>query len=442
MEPMMYRKGNDSITLQTTFDASAAKTLQIGGVKIGLPASCFANANGSAYSGTVHADVLNLGSRNANRALMMPGGDLACDKSDEIVMPFGMTDVIFTDNAGNLLKIKDKTDIPISFPAPAGVTDASVPLWAFDEARGVWMEEGSATLQGNVYTGTVSHFCPKAAGKSAKFKIVEVHVFDCEDPVVGANVSSYDLNDDVLGSLAPDDDVYSVFFDVKTNSKGIATIKIPEGYPKAIYVSYLGKTYEDYPGTDPGNQISNFRFNDACNYPEKLAFRVTSDNNPYGALYITYDNYGLRVRSDNESSEETQILISDYMSGYLYGYPFHTMDGRIIWMDTPLEGNAEDIDLRKNGGHLQDNYGQFLIVTDELKADLSSNYYRLPDVQLLGKTCKVYTTNSLGHTTYYIWSNVIIRKIVSGEVEDGIYAITEDVPESAFNMTLNHSWIK
>ena len=35
---------------------------------------------------------------------------------------------------------------------------ASIPLWSFNEKTGLWEEEGSAALQGNVYVGEVAHF--------------------------------------------------------------------------------------------------------------------------------------------------------------------------------------------------------------------------------------------------------------------------------------------
>jgi len=178
LEVMMSPKGNNgSISLQSDFDAASEKTLQVGGIKIELPASAFSKADGSAYSGKVRADVLNLGSGNANTALMMPGGDLATDKSDEMVLPIGMVDVVFTDNTGNLLKIKDNTNVKMTYAAPAGATNlpSSIPLWTFDEAKGIWIEEGSATLQGNAYTGTVSHFTKKGAGRREKTAIMQIH---------------------------------------------------------------------------------------------------------------------------------------------------------------------------------------------------------------------------------------------------------------------------
>ena len=33
-----------------------------------------------------------------------------------------------------------------------------MPLWYFDEQKGMWVEEGVATKQGNQYVGTVNHF--------------------------------------------------------------------------------------------------------------------------------------------------------------------------------------------------------------------------------------------------------------------------------------------
>jgi len=236
MEPMMYRKGNDSITLQTTFDASAAKTLQIGGVKIELPASCFANANGSAYSGTVRADVLNLGSGNTKAGQMMPGGDLTGIRSDKrkgLVIPLGTVSVNLTDNAGNPLKVKDNTTIPISFTAPSVTTGsslpASVPLWTFDEARGVWVEDGAATLQGNVYTGTVSHFSFREAGDYEDQTYVTVHVTTCDVPATGADVGW-----DYIDWYTPSAGVY----EGTTKNGGDIKLKVPAKKNIIIVTSY------------------------------------------------------------------------------------------------------------------------------------------------------------------------------------------------------------
>ena len=78
-----------------------------------------------------------------------------------------MTSVSMTDNAGNKLQLKPGDDgkARVTFPVPADMSDDKhigdpIPLWSFDEERGIWVEEGVATYNAeeNVYEGYVSHF--------------------------------------------------------------------------------------------------------------------------------------------------------------------------------------------------------------------------------------------------------------------------------------------
>jgi hypothetical protein len=248
---MLHPKGNSSNSLQTNFNASAAKTLQAGGVKIDLPASCIAKADGSAYSGTVNVDVLYVSPANKNWGQLMPGGDLMgirSDNSKKMVLPFGIIDVVFTDNAGNLLKVKPNTSIPISYPVPAGATAAdlspTVPLWTFDEAKGVLMENGSLTKQGDTYTGTVSHFSWAILANGYDYFNYMVHAeTKCGTPIQGAIVGAkifvpwYDLAD-------PNDDYYLLPAIVyTTNINGNCILRLPKDvdWTAVITVNYKGE---------------------------------------------------------------------------------------------------------------------------------------------------------------------------------------------------------
>ena len=95
---------------------------------------------------------------------MMPGGDLAAVRSDNSsvqLVSYGMTDLNMYAENGDKLQLKDGCKAKLTFPIPAGMDKnppASIPLWSFNEKTGLWEEEGSAQLQGNVYVGEVTHF--------------------------------------------------------------------------------------------------------------------------------------------------------------------------------------------------------------------------------------------------------------------------------------------
>ncbi len=61
------------------------------------------------------------------------------------------------DENGVSLDILD--DIILTFHSVVGATAESIPLWYYDYAQGIWIEEGYATrLPDGKYEGTVSHF--------------------------------------------------------------------------------------------------------------------------------------------------------------------------------------------------------------------------------------------------------------------------------------------
>ena len=283
-EVMLYPKGNSDISLQTTFDASKAKTLQVGGVKIELPASCFVDAKGSAYSGTVHADVLYLAPDNENTSSMMPGGDLKCigsDKSKKMVLPVGMFNVVLTDNAGNPLKIKTKTDIPVSCPAPAGVDaadlPATLPRWTFDEATGVLKEDGQMTLQGNSYTGTISHFSWEELGEYYKTFSLWIYADACDKPAVGARLTGF--------IMFPYGTLKENFPPKVTDAKGVCSIELPytEDLGRNIMAFYLISYKKQTQGgtvvcDGPDNSLHDHKFDEECR--EEVTIKVTACDEP------------------------------------------------------------------------------------------------------------------------------------------------------------------
>ena len=93
----------------------------------------------------------------------MPGDlrGLNTEGSVKLLQTYGMAAVELTGSSGELLQIVNGQKATLTFPIPSSLAasaPASIPLWYFDEAIGLWKQDGSATKTGNTYVGDVSHF--------------------------------------------------------------------------------------------------------------------------------------------------------------------------------------------------------------------------------------------------------------------------------------------
>lgn len=164
-EVVMCKKENNDFTSVKTYSSSSDQTLQAGEMKIDMPQDGYkVDGTGVGYTGKVKSEMVYLDPNNERFSEMMPGGDLAAVRSDNSsaqLVSYGMTDLnMFAEN-GDKLQLKDGCKAKLTFPIPAGMGEnppASIPLWSFNEKTGLWEEEGSAALQGNVYVGEVAHF--------------------------------------------------------------------------------------------------------------------------------------------------------------------------------------------------------------------------------------------------------------------------------------------
>jgi len=132
------------------------------GTKVKFDGS-FKDASGNNYSGDVQVSLYHLKSTNPYLSELMPGSLLASNASDEarVLETFGMLHVELTGSAGEKLNLANGHTAEISLDIDAsqlGTSPATIPLWSFDEANGIWKEEGTATRVGNKYIGIVSHF--------------------------------------------------------------------------------------------------------------------------------------------------------------------------------------------------------------------------------------------------------------------------------------------
>jgi len=295
IEAVLYPKGNSDISLKTDFNAKEGKLLAVSaGMKVKIGGSSIQRPNGSEYSGKVNADMLYLSPNNENFAGMMPGGDLAAireDDSEVMLVSWGMTNVNLTDDSGNPLQLKGDAPAEITYPIPAGMENnppPTIPLWHFDEVKGIWIEDGEATLQGNVYVGKVSHFSWSNLDVPEKRVTIRGLVIDCyEKPVQGITIKVEQTK-------------------TVTNSKGEFSIFVPENTPVTVIVSAYGKTTTiNVPGQQGGTSYDTKTIQVPC--PVTIKGKVVCGTNKDPVSYVNVD-VGTVVVTTNSKGEYTAII--------------------------------------------------------------------------------------------------------------------------------------
>ncbi len=117
----------------------------------------------STYSGNVSVAAFYLNPTAEDFNEIMPGSlrGTSADNAEVGLQSFGMMAVELSGANGEKLQLAAGKTASINFPIPTSLLSSapqSIPLWYFDESKGLWKEEGSATKQGSNYVGNVSHF--------------------------------------------------------------------------------------------------------------------------------------------------------------------------------------------------------------------------------------------------------------------------------------------
>lgn len=168
-------------TATGTFQAANGGTVRIAtGDSAAFPAASVVNAATNApYTGTVHVYAAYLDPTDPNLYKYMPGDlrGIGSDGKETALQTFGMLAVELEDDAGNKLQITSGQKATLTWAIPASLQStapATIPLWYFNDSTGRWIQQGTATRQGNNYVGQVSHFsfwnCDAPAG-TVNFKV-------------------------------------------------------------------------------------------------------------------------------------------------------------------------------------------------------------------------------------------------------------------------------
>lgn len=164
-KPAFFRIKLIPKTNSGTFNGGSGGAVTLSnGLKITLPANAVVNASSNAaYTGTVNVAAYWINPTSSDLPNNMPGDLRGINTAGnaQLLTTYGMAAVELTGNGGELLQIASGKKASLSLPIPASIAASAppnIPLWYFDEAKGLWKEEGSAAKNGNSYVGEVSHF--------------------------------------------------------------------------------------------------------------------------------------------------------------------------------------------------------------------------------------------------------------------------------------------
>ncbi|MBP7557183.1 MAG: carboxypeptidase regulatory-like domain-containing protein [Chitinophagaceae bacterium] len=151
--------------LTGSFEAASGGTVSLaGGTSVQIPAAAIVREGTQvAYTGNVNVYMAYINPLSATIDYEVPGSFLARNGENNVVWmtSFGMVAVELSSPAGEKLQLASGKQAQLTIPIPSGAMAAApsaIPYWHFNEAKGIWEEEGSATRNGQTYTGAVSHF--------------------------------------------------------------------------------------------------------------------------------------------------------------------------------------------------------------------------------------------------------------------------------------------
>ena len=306
-------------------------------VKVDIPANSLVDGQGNVVTEPVTIRSTYLNPENEDFASQMPGGDLAAVRtngSDAQLISYGMISIDATAN-GKELQLKEGSEATVTFPAaPAGMEAYNeIPLWYFDEEKGLWIEEGMATKQGDgTYVGTIKHFSWHNLDYPESRATVAVEVVDeagkaipFQKVIVGQTYGVTDVNGK-----------FSTF--VPTNTDFVVTVK------SADYANY-----------SPEVKSENINISQAGS-ERKIKLTLPTVSNLSGA--ITNNGKGVLASvSLSYGGEETKPVMTDVGGKYYMKLPFNykgaatiniiTSDGTVYRRNIVLDGTdrAENFDV-------------------------------------------------------------------------------------------------
>lgn len=228
--------------------ASGASVTTPENAEVTFPNNAIRLENGGDYDGTVNVFAKWFDPTATDLLETMPGDLRASNQIGDFVQlaTYGMLAVELESETGEALNLKEGQTATLSFPVPASLLNnapATIPLWYFNETTGYWIEEGTATLEGNNYVGEVSHF--SFWNCDAPFPLVQL-TGNLEDkfgnPIAGYPVNILVNSNQLTGGSFTNG---NGLFTGKVPKDEILTIRIYDFCGSLIYEQEIGPFSED-----------------------------------------------------------------------------------------------------------------------------------------------------------------------------------------------------
>lgn len=147
-----------------SFNSSVGGVVEKGTVALEFkPNAIVYDATGDNFEGQVQVSIFTLDPTDVTTTLRMPGDLSALDSENNYnaLTSYGMVYVELESSNGEKLQVKEGMTVTMTNIINSdivGYAPSTIKMWSFNYSNGLWVEEGSASLQGNSYVAEIPHF--------------------------------------------------------------------------------------------------------------------------------------------------------------------------------------------------------------------------------------------------------------------------------------------
>jgi len=184
---IVLSKANSS---QSFASSDGVTVSQSDGASIVLPPDIYVDREGNRYDGDVNLSLSYYPITTQNGQALFPGNFDAINQDNErgTLQSYGFVLISLEDSSGNPLDINGRATISLPADSSLGTPLPTIPLWYYDENRGIWVEDGEATY--NISTGRYEGEITRIATYNLDVFVNPTNLKVCVEDTNGTKVSN------------------------------------------------------------------------------------------------------------------------------------------------------------------------------------------------------------------------------------------------------------